>query len=139
MRALTTALALALAVALVACGGAQEPKPKAKAPRPRAAAVQPGAVQLGKASWYGGKWHGGPTASGERYDKRSLTAAHRTLPMNTRVRVTNTRNGRSVVLRINNRGPYTKGRIIDVSERAAEQLGMVKAGVVPVRVEVIGR
>ena len=95
----------------------------------------PSDVQLGMASWYGGRHHGGPTASGERFDKHAMTAAHRTYPMNTRVRVTNRRNGRSVIVRINDRGPFSRGRIIDVSEAAAEQLGMTEAGVVPVKVE----
>ena len=117
---------LAIALAVAACGGQPEKKPKR---------VAVAGVQMGKASWYGGKWHGGPTASGERYNKRSMTAAHRSLPFGTRVRVTNLRNGKSVVVRINNRGPYTKGRIIDMSEAAAEKLGMIKAGVVPVKVE----
>jgi rare lipoprotein A len=95
-------------------------------------------VQTGYATWYGGAHHGGPTASGEKYNKRAMTAAHRTLRMNTRVKVTNKRNGRSVILRINDRGPYgNKSRIIDVSEAAAEQLGMIVAGVVPVVVEIV--
>jgi rare lipoprotein A len=79
------------------------------------------------------------TASGERFDKRKLTAAHRTLPMGTMVRVTNQRNGRSVVVRINDRGPYSRARIIDVSEAAAKQLDMIQAGIVPVVLEVLGR
>jgi rare lipoprotein A len=95
-------------------------------------------VQEGYATWYGGSLHGGPTASGERFNKNAMTAAHRTLPLQTRVRVTNKRNGRSVLVRINDRGPFgKKNRIIDVSEAAARQLGMIEAGVVPVRVEVI--
>ncbi|HEU4732269.1 MAG TPA: septal ring lytic transglycosylase RlpA family protein [Kofleriaceae bacterium] len=89
------------------------------------------------ATYYGSEAQGGPTASGERFDKRQLTAAHRTLPFGTRVRVTNTRNGRSVEVRINDRGPYGRGRIIDVSEAAARRLGMIDAGVVPVIVEVV--
>ena len=85
-----------------------------------------------------GRHHGGPTASGERFDKNAMTAAHLTLPMNTRVRVTNKKNGRSVEVRINDRGPYgNKQRIIDVSEGAARRLDMIEAGVVPVRVEVL--
>jgi rare lipoprotein A len=91
----------------------------------------------GRASWYGKEQHGGPTASGERFDMYALTAAHRTLPMGTRVRVTNLRNGKSVVVRINDRGPYGRGRIIDVSWAAARALGMLEAGVVPARVEVL--
>jgi rare lipoprotein A len=123
-----------LAVALVACGGgAKKPAPK----RGGTSGVTAG-VQHGYATWYGGKHHGGPTASGERFDKRALTAAHRTLRMNTRVRVTNKKNGRAVIVRINDRGPYGSAtRIIDVSEAAAEILGMIKAGVVPVKLEVI--
>jgi rare lipoprotein A len=94
-------------------------------------------VQRGLATFYGGEHQGGPTASGERFDKRRLTAAHRTLPFGTRVRVTNTRNGRSVEVRINDRGPYGHGRIIDLSEAAARRLDMIDAGVVPVIVEVV--
>jgi rare lipoprotein A len=130
----------ALAAAFVGCGGSAS-KPAAKASDDKSgksvAATTPGHVQEGIASWYGGKHHGGPTASGERFDKNAMTAAHRTLRMNSRVRVTNKRNGRSVVVRINDRGPYTKGRIIDVSEAAARQLGMIERGIVPVRVEVM--
>ena len=89
----------------------------------------------GQASYYGARHHGNKTASGERFDQNALTAAHRTLPFGTRVRVTNLRNERSVVVRINDRGPYARGRIIDLSRKAAEQLDMIRAGVVPVRVE----
>ncbi len=95
------------------------------------------AVQEGKASWYGREQQGQLTANGERFDMRALTAAHRTLHMNTRVRVINLRNGRQVIVRINDRGPYGRGRIIDVSRAAAERLGMLDAGVVPVRLEVL--
>jgi rare lipoprotein A len=78
------------------------------------------------------------TASGERFDKHALTAAHRTLKLGTRVRVTNQKNGRSVVVRINDRGPFgNKARIIDLSEAAAKQLDMIEAGVVPVTLEVL--
>ena len=89
----------------------------------------------GKASYYGARHHGRKTASGERFDQHALTAAHRSLPFGSRVRVTNLRNDRSVVVRINDRGPYARGRIIDLSKRAAEQLDMLRAGVVPVRVQ----
>ena len=77
------------------------------------------------------------TASGERFDQHALTAAHRSLPFGTRVRVTNLNNERSVVLRINDRGPFVRGRIIDVSRAAAVRLDMLRAGVVPVRVETL--
>jgi rare lipoprotein A len=96
------------------------------------------AVFEGKASWYGREQHGHLTANGERFDMYALTAAHRTLHMNTHVRVINLRNGRATVVRINDRGPYSHGRIIDVSYAAAKQLDMLNAGVVPVRVEVLG-
>jgi rare lipoprotein A len=94
-------------------------------------------VQEGKATWYGREQHGGPTASGERFDMNALTAAHKTIKMNTRVRVTNLNNGRSVVVRINDRGPYAAGRIIDVSRAAAKVLEMIDRGVVPVRIEAL--
>jgi rare lipoprotein A len=93
----------------------------------------------GTASWYGAQHHGRRTASGERFDKNGMTAAHRSLPFGTKVRVTNRRNGSSVVVRINDRGPFTRGRIIDVSRSAAQALGMVKSGTAPVVVEVVGR
>lgn len=122
------------AVALAACGGAPQHPP---ADTRTATAARPG-VQRGLATFYGDEQQGGPTASGERFDKRKLTAAHRTLPLGTRVRVTNTRNGRSVEVRINDRGPYgNRSRIIDVSEAAARRLDMISAGVVPVTVEVL--
>jgi rare lipoprotein A len=118
-----------LLVAVVACGGGSRTPPKK-----RTGAAQSDGYR-GKASWYGGKHHGGPTASGERFNKNAMTAAHRTFPMGTRVRVTNLKNGRSVVVRINDRGPYSKGRVIDLSEAAAQKLDMIEAGVVPVRLE----
>jgi rare lipoprotein A len=119
------AVVIAVALALVACGNKHPAKP------------HPTFVQDGKASWYGGSHHGGPTASGERFNKFAMTAAHRTLRMNTRVRVTNKRNGRTVEVRINDRGPYSKGRIIDLSEAAAKKLGMIDDGIAPVRIEVV--
>jgi peptidoglycan lytic transglycosylase len=92
----------------------------------------------GLASWYGARHHGQPTASGEPFDMRHLTAAHRTLPFGTRVRVTNIQNNRSVVVRVTDRGPYWPNRIIDLSHEAARALGMTKGGVVPVRLDVLG-
>ncbi|MNF73155.1 RlpA-like protein precursor [compost metagenome] len=89
----------------------------------------------GKASYYGSRHHGRRTASGERFDQHALTAAHRTLPFGTRVKVTNLNNDRTVVVRINDRGPHIRGRIIDLSREAADRLGMLRAGVAPVRVE----
>ncbi|MDH0623352.1 septal ring lytic transglycosylase RlpA family protein [Pseudomonas chengduensis] len=96
-----------------------------------------GGSETGKASYYGDRHHGQLTASGERFDQNALTAAHRTLPFGTRVRVTNLNNERSVVLRINDRGPFVRGRVIDVSRAAAVRLDMLRAGVVPVRVETL--
>jgi rare lipoprotein A len=93
--------------------------------------------QKGTASWYGGSFVGGKTASGERYQPGDRTAAHRTLPFGTFVRVTNLRNRKTAVVRINNRGPYTKGRIIDLSRQAAIDLGMVNSGIARVEVQVI--
>jgi len=111
-------------------------RPPREAPPPHTGPT-PG-VQRGLATFYGVEQQGGPTASGERFDRNQLTAAHRTLPLGTRVRVTNTRNGRSVEVRINDRGPYGgHGRIIDLSEAAARRLDMIDAGVVPVIVEVL--
>jgi len=93
--------------------------------------------QEGLASYYGEKFHGRKTASGEVFNMYEMTAAHRTLPFGTYVRVTNLENGRSVVVRINDRGPFAKGRIIDLSYAAAKRLGMVHSGVAKVRIEVI--
>jgi len=82
----------------------------------------------GSASYYAAKFHGRRTASGERFDMHAMTAAHRTLPFGSKVRVTNTANGKSVVVRINDRGPFTRGRTIDVSHAAAKQLGLIARG-----------
>jgi hypothetical protein len=91
----------------------------------------------GVASWYGAEFAGRPTANGEIYDPSQMTAAHRTLPFGTFIRVTNVKNGLSTVVRINDRGPFIKGRIIDVSRAAAEVLGMVGSGTAQVRLELI--
>jgi len=96
-----------------------------------------GETERGKASWYGSDFQGKLTADGETFDKNQMTAAHRHLPFDTIVRVTNLSNGISVEVRINDRGPYGGGRIVDVSEAAADILQMKKAGVVPVEIEVI--
>ncbi|MGB3656101.1 MAG: septal ring lytic transglycosylase RlpA family protein [Rivularia sp. (in: cyanobacteria)] len=93
----------------------------------------------GMASFYGYDGSGNKTASGERFNPERLTAAHRSLPFGTRVRVTNIRNGRSVVVRINDRGPFIRGRVIDLSHRAARVIKMIGRGVAPVRIEVLGR
>jgi len=91
----------------------------------------------GLASYYGAEAHGGPTASGETYDMYALTCAHRTLPFGAMLRVTNLNNGVSVVVRVNDRGPFVEGRVIDLSYAAARRLKMLDEGVVPVRVRVM--
>jgi rare lipoprotein A len=100
---------------------------------------QPDYDETGIASWYGPTFHGKHTANGEVFDSGALTAAHRTLPMPVNVRVTNLDNGRSIVLRINDRGPYARGRIIDVSARAAQLLGFYGIGTAKVRVTYVSR
>ncbi len=100
-------------------------------------AVQPGQVLSGIASYYHDSLHGNKTASGKAYNKNALSAAHKTLPLGTRVRVTEPNTGRSVELVVNDRGPFTKGRIIDLSRRAAAELGMIKKGVTKVKVEIL--
>ena len=93
--------------------------------------------KTGVASYYGAKHHGKRTASGERFNQHGLTAAHRQLPFGTRVKITNLNNDRSCVVRINDRGPYSRGRLIDVSREAAEQLGMMRSGTAKVRVQAL--
>lgn len=93
--------------------------------------------QVGWASWYGGKFQGRKTASGERFNMNAMTAAHRTLPFGTKVRVINLSNKRSVVVRINDRGPFARDRIIDLSRRAARALGYVRKGRARVRIEAL--
>jgi rare lipoprotein A len=100
--------------------------------------VDYGYDETGIASWYGADFHGKSTANGEAYDMNGLTAAHRTLPLPTMVRVTNLENGRALSLRINDRGPFAHGRIIDVSRRAAQLLGFEQQGTARVRVEILG-
>jgi len=101
-------------------------------------AAAPGPAEEGLASWYGGKFQGRRTASGEIFDTHLLTAAHRSLPFGTRVRVTSLENGRSVEVRINDRGPFVAGRVIDLSLAAARAIGLAGRGVAAVRLEVLG-
>jgi rare lipoprotein A len=98
--------------------------------------LQPGETETGLASWYGSE-QGRHTASGERFNPHELTAAHRHLPFGTIIRVTNNLNGKSVEVRINDRGPWRHGRIVDVTDAAADVLDMKKAGTVPVTIEVL--
>lgn len=125
-------LLISFSLASIACS---LPPAKVKVPAPPSAEV--GATQTGIASWYGPGFHGRPTASGIIYNQNELTAAHQTLPLGTRVMVTNLDNGRSTEVAINDRGPFAKGRILDLSYAAAKTLGMIVPGTIPVRVEVI--
>ncbi|MDO7849114.1 septal ring lytic transglycosylase RlpA family protein [Hymenobacter sp. M29] len=116
---------------LASCGGSRNAgNGSTKAPRGTY-------TQTGLGSYYAAKFNGRATASGSTYRPGQMTAAHNTLPFGTVIRVTNTRNGRSVDVTVTDRGPHTKGYIVDVSRRAAEQLDIVSAGVVPVRLVVI--
>ena len=102
------------------------------------AAVPPAfTLEEGLASWYGGKFQGRLTSSGEVFDTNLFTAAHKTLPFGTLVRVTNLASGLSTVVRINDRGPFIEGRIIDLSKGAAEKLGMIQRGVIPVGLRIV--
>ena len=125
-----TLASVAIAFALVPILATDDP---AQARMAQPAAVY---VQRGKASWYGPGFHGRKTASGERFNQHNLTAAHRELPLGTKATVINLDNGRTVEVEINDRGPYVRGRIIDLSKAAAERLGMKDAGTTLVRLEV---
>jgi rare lipoprotein A len=120
---------LAIVATIVACGCARH----ARVAHPSF----PGRVETGIASWYGEPYHGRKTASGEVYDMHQLTAAHRSLPFGTWVEVTNAENGTRVAVRINDRGPFVDGRIIDLSRAAAERIGLIGPGIARVRVKVI--
>jgi rare lipoprotein A len=98
---------------------------------------QPRKIEVGHASWYGAKFHGKKTASGLIFDQSEFTAAHRNLPLGSRVRVTNLENDRFVEVQVNDRGPFVPGRIIDLSRAAARALGMLEDGVTRVRVELL--
>lgn len=104
---------------------------------PLSCAEARGYEETGTASWYGQAHHGRRTASGTPYDMNRLTAAHRTLPFGTRIKVTNTGNGRAIVLTVNDRGPFIVGRVLDVSYRAARELDFVQAGLARVHIEAI--
>lgn len=127
-RAVVAVVAVGLLVP--GCGGVSHRPPDLAATR--------GATQEGVASWYGPGFHGKATTSGEVYDQHDLTAAHQTLPLGTRVAVTNLRNGRSIEVRINDRGPFVDDRVIDLSYAAAQALDMVGPGTTPVRITVVG-
>jgi rare lipoprotein A len=121
-----------LLLGALSCAGKPAP-----ATLPAVSPVSVGYTEQGIASWYGAKYHGRATASGERYDMHAMTAAHPTLPFGVVVEVTNLKNDRHVRVRINDRGPFRKGRIIDLSYAAARKLGMVHQGLAEVRVRVV--
>jgi len=130
MRQPLTLLGVLVATLLLAaCAGPRS----AYAPWP----PRPGDAETGLASWYGGKFHGRKTSSGEIYDMHQITAAHKTLPLGTWVEVLHLETGRTIQVRVNDRGPFVAGRISDLSYGAARMLGMVEEGVAPVRVRTI--
>jgi len=140
---------LALAFMIASLGAAQGPNISEATPAPNSSVQTKSEVrnqvdkskpyQVGTASWYGELFHGKETASGERYNMYDMTAAHLSLPMGSYVRVTNLRNGRSVVVRINDRGPIVPGRIIDVSYGAAQALQFRAKGLQRVRLDLVSR
>lgn len=150
-------IGVSLLVLLTGCAG-RSPAPQKNIPDTIRAAVPPqptqppyqidgtwyypipsaeGFIEEGKASYYGAKFNGKRTANGERVVANDMTAAHKTLPMGTYVKVVNLANHRSTIVRINDRGPFVKGRVIDVSRKAAEKLGLIEAGVAAVRIEAV--
>ena len=111
--------------------------PENKSPEEKTEIEDLKVYQTGIASFYGGKWHGRKTANGEIFDTYSLTAAHKTLPFNTKVKVTNLNNGKSVIVRINNRGPYAKGRVIDLSTAAFSAIESTNKGITRVQLQIV--
>jgi rare lipoprotein A len=129
------ALLAALALAASACAhgpAREEPAPSGRPGPPRA-------EEVGVASFYGARFHGRTTASGARYDMHALTCAHPSAPFGTRLRVTDLESGRSVVVTVTDRGPFVRGRVVDLSLAAARRLGMVERGIARVRVERVAR
>ncbi len=122
--------------ALVALSAQSEARPRAELGLEAPVSPQPKYI-VGVASWYGPECQGNPTANGEVYDMNGLTAAHREMPFGTRIRVTNLKNNRYLVLRVNDRGPGIPGRLLDVSMAAAEHLGFLGEGLTRVRIEVL--
>lgn len=132
LRAFTFATIVVVSCCLIMAGCVSSPH--------NARVLHPGTPQatVGMASYYGKEFAGRKTASGERFNPNALTAAHRTLPFGTRVRVTDLKSGRSVVVTVNDRGPFKKARIIDLSYQAAKEIGMILKGTGKVRVDVLG-
>ena len=134
-RARCLALLLSAPLLLQACTmvGASTVPPRSRGSDPSPAVW----TETGVASWYGEPFHGRKTASGEKYDMNDLTCAHPTLAFGTRLRVENLDNGRSITVRVNDRGPFKKERILDVSRKAAQELGMIGPGTAQVRISVV--
>jgi rare lipoprotein A len=128
-----------IGVVLASLTGCIEPERPVTVSEPAVMPTAPETIyeEVGRASWYGPYHQGRKTASGERFDMNKLTAAHPTLPLGTEARVTNLETGRSVDVKVNDRGPYVKGRSIDLSAKAAQAIGMKKRGVATVRIEVL--
>jgi rare lipoprotein A len=125
-----------IALTTIGCASSAS-RPHRRQRLPETTSLTPGYTEKGLASWYGEPYHGRPTASGPIYDMNQMTAAHRTLPFGTLVRVRNLDNGREATVLINDRGPFVAGRILDLSRAAAEKLGAIGPGVIPVRIEVV--
>jgi len=134
VNSFTSGLQLVSLGVLIIAGGCALPPARVSVPSLPATP----ALQTGIASWYGPGFHGKPTASGAIYDQHEMTAAHQTLPLGSRVMVTHLDKGKSIEVTINDRGPFAKGRVIDLSYASAQALGMVEPGTIPVRVEVLG-
>ena len=128
---------VALAILTTGCASSGRSAPDSSPVDRADRRARPGRTEKGQASWYGPNFHGRRTANGELYDMYGVSAAHKTLPFDTEVRVHNLANGKDLVVRINDRGPFIRGRIIDLSLGAARKLDMVEAGVVPVRLTVL--
>ena len=138
---LKTAMVLALGCVLLSVGCAHRggTKPSTRPPLPAPTPVDEGWTEKGIASWYGEPYHGRRTASGEVYDMHRMTAAHKTLPFGTVVKVNRRDTGADVKVRINDRGPFIEGRIIDLSYAAAKKIGLDRDGVAPVKIKIVGR
>lgn len=128
-------MSLMLLTLLSACAPTVSQRQRQRPPRRISAPVRPQAKRPATATWYGPGFHGRRTASGERFDQHALTAAHPTLPLGSQVEVTNVANGKTVQVRINDRGPRKRGRSIDLSRGAAQELGMLRSGVSRVRIK----
>ncbi len=131
-RPIQTFVLFLLALGLVACAGSTSSHASSASGKRWI-----GHTESGQASYYNQKYHGRKTASGERMDQGAKTAAHRTLPFGSRVKVTHAKTGKSVVVRVNDRGPFVRGRVIDLSTSAFKAIGDLDAGLVPVNIQVI--